>query len=129
MRARQQVRYGLSRWVALLVATGDAEAEARLEQLRGMLDGFPAETQFNVPYRVAAAEWALWQGDPGTALESIHQAIRETEDRISHWHHPRLYRVGMWAAAELAAVARARRNTDGVEAAIAAGAQLRDLSS
>ncbi len=126
IRARQQVRYGLSRWVALLVATGDDEAEARLEQLRGLLDGFPAETQFNLPYRVAAAEWALWQGDPGTALESINQGIRETENRISHWLHPRLYRVGMWAAAELAAVARARRDTDGVEAAIVAGSHLRN---
>ena len=125
-RARQQIRYGLSRWVSLLVATGDPQANERLEQLRGMLVGFPVETQFNVPYHVAAAEWRLWQGDPATALETIDQGLRETDGRESHWHRPRLFRVGMWAAADLADIARARRDADGVAAALAVGAQLWD---
>ena len=61
-------RYGLSRWVALLVAQGDERAAPMLEELRSLLDGFPVETQFHNPFRVAVAEDALWRGDPEAAL-------------------------------------------------------------
>ena len=39
-----------------------------LEELRSLLDGFPVETQFHNPFRVAVAEDALWRGDPEAAL-------------------------------------------------------------
>ena len=119
-----QERYALARWVPLLVARGDERATARLEELRVLLDGFPVETQFNAPFHVAVAEAALWRGDPEPALQAIHEGLREIEDRQSHWYHVRLFRVGMRAAAEIAEVARARRDRAGEQAAIRAGTGL-----
>jgi DNA-binding CsgD family transcriptional regulator/tetratricopeptide (TPR) repeat protein len=118
-----QQRYALSRWVPLLVARGDERAEARLEELRVLLDGFPAETQFNSPYRVAGAEAALWRSEPEVALQTIREGLAEIGGR-SHWYHVRVIRMGMRAAAEVAEVARARKDPKGEQAAIRASADL-----
>ncbi len=40
----------------LLVAQGDERAAPMLDELRSLLDGFPVETQFHNPFRVAVAE-------------------------------------------------------------------------
>ena len=98
--ARPQQRYGLTRWLPLLVARGDERAEGRLAELGGLLEGFPVESQFNTPFRVAAAEWALWHGEPDVALAAVQEGFRETEH--SQWprFQLRLFRVGMRAAAE-----------------------------
>jgi DNA-binding CsgD family transcriptional regulator/tetratricopeptide (TPR) repeat protein len=121
---RQQQVYGLTRWVPLLVARGDERAVTYLEELRSLLDGYPVESQFNTPFRVAAAEAALWRGEPGHALEEVEAGIAEIEDREWHWFHPRLFRLGIRAAAEIAEVARARRDRIGEEAAIGVGTGL-----
>jgi DNA-binding CsgD family transcriptional regulator/tetratricopeptide (TPR) repeat protein len=121
---RPQQRYGLTRWVPLLVARGDERAEMRLEELRGLLDGFPVEMQFNTPYRLAMAEAALWRGEADAALESILAGLREVEPSQWHWYHRRLFRVGMRAAAEIAEVARARRDRNSEQAAIRVGTEL-----
>ena len=105
----------------LLVAQGDERAGPLLDELRGLLDGFPVETQFHNPFRAAVAEHALWRGDPEAALKSIMDGIRETEDREWPRYQLRLFRVGMRAAADIAEVARARRDAAGEAAAIASG--------
>jgi len=117
-------RYGLSRWVGLLVAQGDERATPMLEELRGLLDGFPVETQFHNPYRVAVAEAALWRGDPEAALASVDQGLRETGDREWPRYQMRIFRVGIRAAADLAEVARARRDVAGEAAAVSHGESL-----
>ena len=61
---RQQYRYGLAQSIQFLVASGDATAAERLDELRVRVIGFPVEAQFNGPFRVAAAERALWADDP-----------------------------------------------------------------
>jgi DNA-binding CsgD family transcriptional regulator/tetratricopeptide (TPR) repeat protein len=121
---RPQRRYGLSRWLPLLVAQGDERATSLLEELRGLLDGFPVETQFHTPYRGAAAEAALWRGEPDVALASIMTGLHETEDREWPRYELRLFRFGMRAAADLAEVARARRDGAGEEAAVRSGEDL-----
>ena len=55
----------------LLVAQGDERAAPMLDELRSLLDGFPVETQFHNPFRIAVAEAALWRGDPEAALASV----------------------------------------------------------
>ncbi len=121
---RPQRRYGLTRWVPLLVAQGDERADRNLEELRGILEGFPIETQFHSPYRIAAAEAALWRGEPEVARRSIRQGLREIEGRQWPRYHLRLFRTGMRAAAEMAEVARARRDREAEQEAILAGAGL-----
>jgi DNA-binding CsgD family transcriptional regulator/tetratricopeptide (TPR) repeat protein len=117
-------RYGLTRWVPLLVAQGDDRAEAHLAELRTILEGFPVETQFNSPFRLAVAEAAIWRGDPDTALESIQAGLREVEDRQWVRYHLRLFHMGIRAAADVAEVSRARRDRTGEQAAIRAGTRL-----
>ncbi len=121
-----QRRYGLAHWVHLLVATGDERADPLLGELRSLLEGFPVEIQFHTPLRVAVAEAALWRSDPEAALASVHQGLRETEDRQWPRYQLRLFRVGMRAAADLAEVARAKRDGAGEQAAVHAGEELWD---
>ncbi len=42
-------RYGLARWVPLLVSQGDPRAEPLLEELRGMIEGLPARDAVRDP--------------------------------------------------------------------------------
>jgi len=70
------------------------------------------------------AEAALWRGEPEAALASIRQGLRETEGREWPRYQLRLFRVGMRAAADLAEVARARRDGAGEAAAIESGEAL-----
>jgi DNA-binding CsgD family transcriptional regulator len=118
---QQHLRYGLSRWVAPLVARGDERAESILDQLRGLVDGFRVEGQFHGPYRIAAAEASLWRGDPATALTLSEDGLREYEPSDPRWYKARTCRIGMRAAADLAEVARARRDSTAEQSAIAAG--------
>ena len=62
---RPQRRYGLSRWVPFLVATGRrARRPACSTSSARCVEGFPVETQFHNPFRIAVAEAALWRGEP-----------------------------------------------------------------
>ena len=121
---RAQRRYGLSRWVPFLVATGDERAGPLLDELRGLIEGFPVETQFHNPYRNALAEAALWRGEPAAALATIREGLRETQKNEWPRYQMRLFRVGFRAAADLAEVARARRDAPGEQAAIKSGEDL-----
>ena len=122
--SRPQRRYGLTRWLPLLVAEGDDRVDASLDELRMLLEGVPVEAQFHSPYRLSIAESALWRGEPDKALASIRQGLDEI--RQSEWprYHLRLYRVGMRAVADMAEVERARRNPDGERQAVEAGTDL-----
>ena len=88
-----------------------------------LLEGYPVEAQFNSPFRLAVAEAALWRGDPETALATILDGIREIETATGRLP-PAAFRMGFGAAAEMAEVARARREPRGEQAAIEAGAGL-----
>jgi ATP/maltotriose-dependent transcriptional regulator MalT len=124
-RGRAQRRYGLSRWLPFLVAIGDERVGQLLEELRVLIEGLPVETQFHNPYRSALAEASLWRGEPAPALATILEGLQETQQ--SEWprYQMRLVRVGMRAAADLAEVARARRDGAGEQAAIESGEHLR----
>ena len=119
-------RYGLARWVSLLVSQDDPRAGPVLEELRGMIEGFPLETQFATPFHIASAEAALWRGDPDRAFTTAALAIVESRDREWPRDHLRLYRVGMRAAADRAEVARARRDAHAEREAVEAGRLLWD---
>jgi DNA-binding CsgD family transcriptional regulator/tetratricopeptide (TPR) repeat protein len=119
-------RYGLARWVPLLVAQGDARAGSLLEELRGMVEGFPLETQFATPLRLAAAEAALWRGDADAAFATTTQALDESRDREWPRDHLRVFRMGMRAVADRAEVARARRDAAAEKAALDDGRALWD---
>ena len=121
---RTQRINGLSRRAPLLVNRGDERAPSQLAELRTLLAGHPVEMQFNAPYRVAAAEASLWADDPRAALETIREGLAEAINGRGYWYHRRLFRVGLRAAADLAEVARARRNRADEEAAIRAGTEL-----
>ncbi len=117
-------RYGLARWVGLLVASGDETAAARLDQLGRLLEGAPVESQFSGPYHAARAEFALWQARPADALGSVQLGLAQMSHSDWYWYHLRLLRLGAWAAADLADVARARRDPAAEQDAIRAGDEI-----
>ena len=119
-----QERYLLGHWVRLLVATGDPRAAVRVRELGALLEGQLPEPQFHAPYRVAQAESALWAGDPDAALAAARQGLAELDQREWHWYLLPLYRCAFRAVAELADVARARRDPAAEAAARAAGDDL-----
>jgi ATP/maltotriose-dependent transcriptional regulator MalT len=113
-------RYGLARWVPLLVATGDPEAGPRLDHLWRLLDGAPTETQFLGNFLPARAEQHLWAGDPAAAWEVIRDGLARLGDPVLPWHPMRIGRTGARALADLAERARASRDAASEAAAIAA---------
>jgi DNA-binding NarL/FixJ family response regulator len=106
----------LSRFIALLVATADASAGSRLDQLGRLLEGAPAEGQFWAPYCHARAEQALWAGDPDGALIQARRGLDASDDSTFSWYSMQLYRVAARAAADVAERARARRDEEAVSA-------------
>ena len=103
-------RYGLARFVPLLVSAGDPLAIERLDQLGRLLDGMPAEGQFSVPYHGARAEHHLWQGRPEEAVAASRRGLQGVDATTLSWYPLRLVRIGARAAAELHELARARRD-------------------
>ncbi len=101
-RSIAQHRYGLARWVRLLVAKGDPQADDRIAELREHLEGLAVEAQFNGPLRIATAESALWRGDADTALQTITDGLDELGGHERDWVAGRLHVVGLRAAADLA---------------------------
>jgi DNA-binding CsgD family transcriptional regulator/tetratricopeptide (TPR) repeat protein len=117
-------RYGLARWVGLLVASGDEGTAARLDQLRELLEGVPVEAQYTGPYRAACAELASWRDRPDDALGFVRDGLAQISHSDWYWFHIRLIRHGARAAADLAEKARARRDPAGERGAIEAGEAL-----
>ena len=117
-------RYGLARWVGLLVAMGDETAAARLDQLDRLLEGLPVESQFSGPYHAARAEFALWQARPADALGSVRLGLAQISHSDWYKYHLHLLRLGARATADLADVARARRDPVAEHDAIRAGDEI-----
>jgi len=120
-------RYGLARWVGLLVATGAPEATARLDRLEELIREAPAEFQFSGPYYAARAELALWHGRPAEALKTVWRGLAHLAGKETwYWYLVRLHRIGARAEADLAEVARARRDRAAEQEAFGSAAELRE---
>ena len=75
-------RYRISRWVPLIVATGEFElAGTQLDRLAELLDGVPVEAQFSGNFHAATAELALWEGRPADALDEIERGLERIGDQ------------------------------------------------
>lgn len=120
--ARQHVephldRYGLSRFVPLLVALGDPAAGRRLDEVARLLEGAPPEGQFWVPYQGARAEHELWMGRPEAALEATLRGLEAVDVATLGSFPLSLVRIGARAAADLATVGRVGRDERQVDVA------------
>jgi ATP/maltotriose-dependent transcriptional regulator MalT len=120
-RGRTQRHYSLTRWIPLLAATGDERTDEVLEEIGEALDGRAGVAQYHAPYRTAAAEQALWRGDPAAALAAIERGVHELPNPHWTWYGERLYRTAIRAAADAAEVARARRDRAAEADALATG--------
>jgi DNA-binding CsgD family transcriptional regulator/tetratricopeptide (TPR) repeat protein len=119
-------RYGIARWVPLLVASGEFDlAHRQLERLRELLHGGPVEGQFHGAYHAAATELALWEGRPEDALQLATEGLAILEPLTWTWYRFRIQRLAAWAAADIAEIARARRDPAMERRAIEAAASLR----
>ena len=119
-------RYGLARWIPLLVGRGELEqARFQLERLRELLHGAPVEGQFHGAYHAAATELALWEGRPEDALRTAVAGLAVLEPLGWTWYLLRVHRLAAWAAADVAEVARARRDPAMERRAIDAAATMR----
>jgi DNA-binding CsgD family transcriptional regulator/tetratricopeptide (TPR) repeat protein len=119
--AIQARRYALARYVGTLVALGDESAAPTLQELARSLEGAPIEAQFHAWYWLAQMESDLWAGRPAAALALAQAALRALADNEWTWCRIRVTRVGMAAAADVAELARARRDPAGAAAAIRIG--------
>jgi DNA-binding NarL/FixJ family response regulator len=107
----QALRYGLARWVPLLVGRGDfGVAHAQLDRLRELLRGTPVEGQFHGAYHAAATELALWEGRPEEALSIAREGLEALSPLAWTWYLFSCHRLAAWATADMAEVARARRD-------------------
>ena len=111
----------LAKWVEILaktveldVGTGAWEAaEAKLSWVGLRLrDGFESEYQYTGPHACARAELALWQARPLDAIAAIEEVLPRLERTDDVRYRMRLLRLGMRATADLAEVARDRRDSN-----------------
>ncbi|KAB2375422.1 ATP-binding protein, partial [Actinomadura montaniterrae] len=102
------------------VAQGSPAVE---ERLRWIAPLWARDSFLNYVAHGLAAEHALWNGDPGEAVEHVERTLRES---VYTQEAPviRVAAIGLWAHAELAARARAAGDDDAVRAAIEAGDDL-----
>jgi hypothetical protein len=120
-------RYGLTRWIPLVISRGDfVSAHTQLERLRLQTEGLPVEGQFHGGYHAARAELALWEGRPAQALDAIEKGLAQLAHAEWTFYHPRLFRLGARAAADLAETARARRDGPAERAASERSSVIRD---
>jgi ATP/maltotriose-dependent transcriptional regulator MalT len=90
--------------------------------------GFDAEYQYTGPYACSRAELALWQGRPGEALDAIADTLPHLERTDDARYRMRLLRLGMRAAADVAEIARDRRDAAGSAEAVEMASALRTRS-
>jgi DNA-binding CsgD family transcriptional regulator len=106
----QTERYGLSRLVGIQVASGDPDVSERLAYLDDILAGAWMEAQIHGSYHAARVEHALWQGRPAEALEGARRGLDQLASVEGSWFPLRITRLAASAAADLAEVARSRRD-------------------
>ena len=118
-------RYDLSRWVELLVASGDPDARPLLDELADMQSATTIESQFHGPFWMARAEQQLWDGRPAQALETVREGLAGMAGGEWRYSQIELVRLGAWAAADLAELARMRRDDTALTEAGQAGQEMR----
>ena len=79
---------------------GDPRATSVLEELGGMVEGFPLETQFATPLRIAAPRPRCGAATRMPRSRRSRDGLDETRGHEWPRDHLRLYRVGMRAAAD-----------------------------
>jgi DNA-binding CsgD family transcriptional regulator len=99
---------------------GNTEAAERRWQLLGAITAQIGSVDFARDTAQRAAELALWAARPGDALAKVQQVLPLFQDAYPTIMCGRLLAVGMWACADLAGQARARRDTSAAENAVAA---------
>jgi len=101
--------YVLARIVPLAVGSGRWEiAAAQLARMRELLERFAAEAQYSGPYSCASAEMAVWERRPADAMAAVGWGLTRLERTGDIRHRLSLRRLGLRAAADLAAIARDR---------------------
>ena len=117
----QSERYGLSRLIGILVASGDADAAARVDYLDDILAGAWMEAQVHGSLHTARAELALWAGHPMDAVQAVRRGLSELARSEWYWFPIRLTRLGATAAADLREHAETHRDSRLAEAAAQTG--------
>ena len=103
--------YQLAHTVELGVAQGAWEATAaRLARMTVLLMGYPVDLQYTGPWACARAELAIWRAEPADALGAVRAGLARLERTDDVLFRSRLLRLGIRAAADLADIARARRD-------------------
>jgi DNA-binding CsgD family transcriptional regulator/tetratricopeptide (TPR) repeat protein len=106
---------------------------ANIDLLRGEVDAALdrlAQTKLDASLEISRdlgqrfAEVALWAGRPGEALEEVQRLLERLEDTVQVIFCGWLLAVGMRACADLAERARARRDDQAVQVALAAADDL-----
>jgi DNA-binding CsgD family transcriptional regulator/tetratricopeptide (TPR) repeat protein len=116
--------YGLAYTVGLDVASGDPDATARLARLSELLLDYPTEPHYEGPFHRANVEHLLWAGRPREALDATMFGLERLRPIEGHLHRVALQRLGLWAAADLAQSARARRDRSALAEILARGEDL-----
>jgi DNA-binding CsgD family transcriptional regulator len=93
---------------------GDPDAAADRWQLIYALPGLIGRVDFGCESAPRAAEASLWAGQPGDALAEVRRALALFKGADLAILSGRLLAVGMWACADLAEQARARRDKQAV---------------
>ena len=99
---------------------GDIEAAGRRRQQITACVGQISHVDSAREFAQRAAELALWAGSPGDALRKVQQVLALFRAPDFTIFCGRLLAAGMWACADLAGQARARRDPAAAEAAVAA---------
>ena len=124
--------YTLVRTVPLAVGRGDWDAASTmLPRIGDLLARFRTEYEYTGPYACARAELALWQARPAEAVAAIEAGLTRLEQTDDTRYRMRLLRLGTRAAADLAEIARDRRDAAAEREAlgIAAALQARAASA
>jgi ATP/maltotriose-dependent transcriptional regulator MalT len=118
--------YALARIVPLAVSAGHWDvARVELSQMAELLGRFGAESQYSGPYSTARAELALLEARPAEALTAVTDGLSRLERTDDPRFRIRLLRLGLRAAADLAIVARDRRDPTGEANAVQLASALR----
>lgn len=122
--------YLLARTVELAVGTGDWDvAASEIVRLGALLEQFPTEYQMTGPWASARAELALWEARPRDALEAVDAGLTRLERTEDRRYPLRLLPLGVRAAADLAEVARDRRDPRAAAEAGVVAASLRERTA
>ncbi len=85
-------------------------ASRKLATTRQLIVRFEADEEYTGPWACAMAELALWQRRPHDALAEIEAGLTRVETTDDIYWRMRLLRLGLCAAADLAEIARHRRD-------------------